>query len=431
MPGKFHTIALLPLGCIFLAAAAAHADVFNLGSGLTSLQFVTVGDAGNAADTAVMTLDGTTGYGSVGSAYNMGMYDVTAAQYCAMLNAVAGTSDPYGLYNVNMDTAVSSYGCNIKRTLNEGVYSYSVAAEWANRPVNYVSWGDAVRFCNWLQNGQPAGAEDLTTTENGAYYSNGATTDATLLAVTRKAEAKYFLPSENEWYKAAFYDPNKPDGAGYWAYPTLSDAVPSNALSATGANNADFYSGGYTIGSPYYRTEVGAFASSPGPYGTFDQGGNVNEWVETKVIVGASSYRGLRGGSYSNSANLLASTARNGTVPTGDGPGIGFRIASILQAETYSWQGGDDDTMTAWGVAANWTLGSVPDGPGVNVQFGTQPAASSIVDMVSVGRTVGNITFAETTGTLIQSTYGHALVLDNRGEVSTLDVSGDHYISAR
>jgi formylglycine-generating enzyme required for sulfatase activity len=43
-----------------------------------------------------------------------------------------------------------------------------VVADWADRPVNYVSWGDAARFANWLHNGQPSGAQDLTTTEEGA-----------------------------------------------------------------------------------------------------------------------------------------------------------------------------------------------------------------------------------------------------------------------
>ena len=85
---------LFTTGClVLLAALAAHAsgDVFNMPSGQTSLQFVTVGDPGNARDTVVMQFDGTTGYGSVPYVYQMGMYDVTVAQYCQFLNAVAKT----------------------------------------------------------------------------------------------------------------------------------------------------------------------------------------------------------------------------------------------------------------------------------------------------------------------------------------------------
>ncbi|MCC6125216.1 MAG: SUMF1/EgtB/PvdO family nonheme iron enzyme [Pirellulales bacterium] len=420
----FHSKCIAFMALTLFVAAAARADVFNMPAGFTSLQFVAVGNPGNAADTAVMN-DATTGYGSVGYAYNIGMYDVTAAQYSVFLNAVANTADPYGLYNANMNVAANAYGCNIVRGGAAGSYSYSVAAEWANRPVNYVSWGDAARFCNWLQNGQPSGAQTAATTEDGAYYLNGANSDAALSAVARKTAAAFFLPNENEWYKAAYYDPNKPGGTGYWTYATKNDSPPSNVLSPTGTNNANYMSGNY---GPYYRNEVGAFAGSPGPYGTFDQNGNVNQWIETKF---AGSTRGLRGGGYGNAANVLASAFRNYTVPTGDAPGTGFRVAGILETAVYTWKGGSDDTMTAWGVAANWTpIAAVPDGPGVNVCFGAQPATSPIVDMVSVGRTVANIIFVDATSTLVQSTYGHSLTLNNRGSLSTIDVTGEHFISA-
>ncbi len=78
-------------------------------TGLASVEFVPVGDAGNAADPD-------TGYGAVGYEYNIGKYDVTAGQYCEFLNAVATKSDPYGLYNTNMNTANYSTGCNILRS---------------------------------------------------------------------------------------------------------------------------------------------------------------------------------------------------------------------------------------------------------------------------------------------------------------------------
>ena len=80
----------------------------------------------------------------------------------------------------------------------------------ANCPAFNVSWGDAARFCNWLQNGQStSGTEAAGTTETGAYTLSGGTSDAALLAITRNANATYFIPSENEWYKAAYYSPTK------------------------------------------------------------------------------------------------------------------------------------------------------------------------------------------------------------------------------
>jgi len=108
--------------------------------------------------------------------YRIGKYEVTAGQYCEFLNAV-GKTDTYGLYNTLMDTATydqwgRNQGCNIKRTGSPGSYAYSVDSNWANRPVNYVSWGDAVRFANWLHNDQPTGAQGLSTTEDGAWADN-------------------------------------------------------------------------------------------------------------------------------------------------------------------------------------------------------------------------------------------------------------------
>ena len=98
-----------------------------------------------------------TGYGAVHYAYNIGTYEVTAGQYCEFLNAVAAT-DSHELYNSNMWS--NTYGCKIQRSGSLGSYTYSVDVNWANRPVNYVSWGDAARFANWLHNGQPTGPQD-------------------------------------------------------------------------------------------------------------------------------------------------------------------------------------------------------------------------------------------------------------------------------
>jgi formylglycine-generating enzyme required for sulfatase activity len=165
-----------------------------------------VGNPGNAADTVVMN-DGTTGYGAVPYTYQIGKYDVTTAQYCQFLNAVATTSDPYGLYNSYMATDMPTVA--ITQSGTAGNYSYSVTGNYGqgvNCPIFDVTWGDAARFCNWLQNNQPTGAEGPGTTETGAYTLNGATTNAALMAITRNAGAVDFIPSENEWYKAAYYN---------------------------------------------------------------------------------------------------------------------------------------------------------------------------------------------------------------------------------
>jgi formylglycine-generating enzyme len=305
---------------IFILSLAA-----SIAAQAITIDTVTVGNPGNAPDTAVMN-DGTTGYGEVDYTYKIGKFEITAGQYVAFLNAVAKTADPYHLLGTGMGNTSSTWmGCNITVGGTPGNYVYSVPTDWANRPVNYVDWGSAARFCNWLYHGQPnTGVEDATTTEDGSYDLNGAVTDEALSTIKRKTTATWVIPSENEWYKAAYYDPNKngTGSPGYWLYPTKSDDLPSNVLSnPDSGNNANFVQGGaYTIGGSYYRTTVGAFSNSEGPYNTFDQGGNIEEWNETS----------LRGGSFGGPSICLAASFRGyPTLRGSTGCGDGFRVAYV------------------------------------------------------------------------------------------------------
>ena len=184
-----------------------------------TIDTVPVGNTGNANDPATGNL-----YGGVTHAYRIDKHEVTVGQYAAFLNAVAKT-DTHALYNTLMATRVNIAG--IARSGASGSFSYSPIGS-ANRPVTYVSWGDAARFANWLHNGQPTGAQDAGTTEAGAYTLNGATTDAALGAVSRNANAQWFLPSDSEWYKAAYHQPMAQGGDSddYWSYPMRSNSVP-------------------------------------------------------------------------------------------------------------------------------------------------------------------------------------------------------------
>ncbi len=326
--GRCRRFAISITAIAFLPASLAKADVFNMPSGQTSLQFVTVGDAGNKAD----LLTGGT-LGSVGYTFQMGKYDVTFGQYTAFLNAVAA-SDPYGLYNSSMGTLFSTQG--ISRSGSSGSYSYSVtgsAPGAANMPILRTTWGDAARFCNWLQNGQPtSGTEGNATTETGAYQLSGATSNAALLAVAAPAHsgtgaAQFFIPTENEWYKAAYYKSGGTN-AGYWIYPMQSNTAPDNslALALSESNDANFLTNSGYTDPIYYLTPVGTFAASPGPYGTFDIGGDSYQWNETNY---SNTYRGVSGGPYYLGSNFL--TSYIGTI--GSGPsvnGYGFRVASSV-----------------------------------------------------------------------------------------------------
>jgi formylglycine-generating enzyme required for sulfatase activity len=212
-----------------------------------------------------------------------------------------------------------------------GPYTYTIKSGMANMPVVDVTWFDTLRFANWLNNGQGNGS-----TEIGSYTLLGGTpTPSNASTISRNAGAQWVLPSENEWYKAAYYDPTLNSGSGgYWLYPTRNNTAPVNILSSTGTNNANFYDDygtgthGYTTGSPYL-TDVGAFAASPGPYGTFDQGGDVWQWNETDIF-GDGSSRGLRGGGWHSYSIGLASSYRDHYYPTYEGGTyIGFRVASV------------------------------------------------------------------------------------------------------
>jgi len=100
-----------------------------------------------------------------------------------------------------------------------------------NKPVLFVTWFDCARYCNWLHNGKPKGLQNLSTTEDGAYLLNGKIIGD---SVARKPGAAYFIPTHNEWYKAAYYKGGSTN-AGYWKYATQTDTIePISFVSSTG-----------------------------------------------------------------------------------------------------------------------------------------------------------------------------------------------------
>jgi len=318
---------------LLLAPVGATADI--------TIETVPVGNPGNTGELSGNRAGGIGPdriCGAVAYEYNIGKYEVTAGQYKDFLNAMAKT-DTYGLYNASMNS--HAYGCQITRNGTSGNYTYDFSgrpsgsgteADWANRPVNYVSWYDTLRFVNWMTNGQGTGS-----TESGSYTITGGGVNAgsvTIPTATERAtwstgaNSYFLLTSEDEWYKAAYHDKNAVLAATYFDYPTSSNSMPSNDLtSPDGGNNANFYQGGYTIGSPYYRTPVGEFELSDSPYGTFDQGGNVWEWNESILYDGSS--RGLRGGSFNNNAGNLRAADRYDINPTNEYNFIGFRVSEV------------------------------------------------------------------------------------------------------
>ncbi len=260
-----------------------------------------VGNSNNTADS--------NGYGAVAYDYKIGTYEVTNSQYVSFLNAKAKT-DTYELYATQMGQT-SEHG-GIDRTGSSGSYTYSVKAGMGNSPVNHVNFWDAARFTNWLTSGD---------TEVGV-YNLGGVLNPTNASITRNAAAwdagGVAIASRDEWYKAAYYDPNfSIDEGGYWDY-----AHQSNSISTADANYANT-----TL------TDVGTYSAAASYYGTFDQGGNVWEWNDT--IAGSG--RDLRGGAFTDVTETNLSSS------TGFGYGtlnqlsiVGFRISIIPEPSTYA-----------------------------------------------------------------------------------------------
>jgi formylglycine-generating enzyme required for sulfatase activity len=206
-----------------------------------------------------------------------------------------------------------------------------------------VSWFDSARFSNWMANGQPTGAQSSTTTENGAYNVNGAISgNAVAKNATNpntSAAPTFYVPNQNEWYKAAYYSPTLNSGSGgYYAYATQSNTAPGNIVGSA-ANQVNYALGGvFSVtqsssysGSQNYLTDVGAFSGSGSFYGTFDQSGNVFQWNDLDGAAGSS--RGLRGGYWYNDAFFLSSSGGKSNDPSVVGSDIGFRLAGSAVPE--------------------------------------------------------------------------------------------------
>ena len=261
-----------------------------------TIDWVTVGDAGNAADT--------NGYGVVTNAFRIMKFEWTNSQYVDFLNAVDPTgATPNGIYDPPMGSdsrgGISLVGANPTGS------KYVARTNMGDKPVNWVDWFDAARVANWLQNGQGSGS-----TETGAYTFVGGQTSGTAPAVNDNA--LFWIPTTNEWYKAAYYQGGGTN-AGYWAYATQSNTAPTTVtanavgLGSAGStgNFANYNNAADWNGQNGNVTTVGS-NGGPSVYGTFDMTGNAWEWTDLTAVAGTQ--RGLWGGGYDNNATQVSSS---------------------------------------------------------------------------------------------------------------------------
>lgn len=294
------------------------------------IPFVTVSNPGNAPD-------GLTGYGDVDYSFAISKYDITIGQYVTFLNDVArlkGNPAIEALYDEDMGATKKVFEQTIVRTGNgvEGdAYIYSVSPKTsADDPVVFVSWNQAARFVNYLHNGAASGAS----TETGAYdFINGGPIPA------KGPDAKFWIPSENEWYKAAYFNPI--DGT-YTKYATQSSSLPAQAPPVGDPlhlQNSVNYQGAMPEGNKL--TPVGAYTYTDSAYGTYDQSGLVWQWTDTTIGSPEVGFNKIvRGGSWSYGIAAIESTTRR-DYPIGDtqdegaykDDDTGFRIATIASQD--------------------------------------------------------------------------------------------------
>jgi formylglycine-generating enzyme required for sulfatase activity len=273
---------------------SAQADTFGTSGNEFTIDFVNIGNAGNAADTNT--------YGAVPYEYRMGIYEISQD---AITKATAS-----GMANVT-------------------------AGAWTgNQPAATISWYEAAAFVNWLNTstGKQA-AYNLTFSGSWSMtlWSSGQAWTAGGENLYRNKDAFYFLPSENEWYKAAYYNPA---GSNYFLYPTASDSVPTAVASGTNAGTAVYNS----------AAAVPAIVDSAGglsPYGTMGQGGNVFEWNESAFDGSNNSpseSRAFRGGGWGSAEDSLRSSYRGdlGVSEANEYNDLGFRVASVPEPSTYA-----------------------------------------------------------------------------------------------
>jgi len=187
----------------------------------------------------------------------------------------------------------------ISRTGAEGAYTCAAKENMADKPVGYVSFWNACRFCNWMHHGSPSGPQGDATTEDGAYTL--APDRVAANSVFRNPSAVYFIPSENEWHKAAFHEPGagwiryvsmRAVPTGYWRCATRSNSDPLDATAdlvgniltsppVDASNIANQNQGAQWNSQDGNVTTVGS--GGPGNatfYGAFDMSGNMPEWTE-------------------------------------------------------------------------------------------------------------------------------------------------------
>jgi len=278
------------------ASAQLVTESFGSGANQFTMDFVTIGNPNNAADTT----GNPNPAGSVAYTYNLGKYEVSRDMVTK-----ANASGSLGITLLDM----SGLGGN-----------------QVNKPATGISWYEAAKFVNWMNTSQ--GYQAAYKFDGSGTWSAG---DAGYNANNqlRNSLAKYVIASRDEWYKGAYGNLD-----GTWNnYATGSDSVPAPVSGGTAANTSVY-------GQPITRGPADIIsAGGLSAYGTMGQEGNALEWTET-VVDGSNStvgaIRELRGGAWFSDGSDLAASSRSGDFPSEGGGTYGFRVASVPEPSAIS-----------------------------------------------------------------------------------------------
>ena len=308
-----------------LLVTTLDAQVATTGPHKTRMPWVVVGDPGNPSDVW--------GPGTVNHVYLIGRHEVTNQQYATFLNAKAALGDPLELFSGAMLTDPRGGIVRVGSGTAGDPFVHVSKPFMGQKPVNFVSWFDALRFVNWMNNGM--GDAD---TEAGAYTLLGGTPiPSNGDSITRNPGARVVLPSEDEWFKAAHYDPGAFGGfGGYWLYATQTSATPIPVVATAfggvvnpGRNVVNYNAFATWGGLSGHLTTVGS-AGAQSYYGCADMNGNVSEWSETFFTWAGTLYRINRGGTWELDETIMDKDSWAITVPYLERDDIGFRAARVL-----------------------------------------------------------------------------------------------------
>jgi formylglycine-generating enzyme len=292
---------LLLLGLTSPFGGILCADIFGTGSTQFEMEFVTIGFPNNIPDQGHPAGPGPS-IGTVMNTYRLAKFEVSEEM----------------IQKANAATSASAFPLNIV-----------IDSRGPNMPATSISWFESARFINWL---------NITSGYSPAYKFVNSPQNADQVFVLweagdigynpnnpfRNTLSHYFLPSADEWYKAAYFNPN----SGTYSRFANSMAVPPVAVSSSNIANTAVYDQQSSDAGP---AEV-LFAGGPSAFGTIGQGGNVNEWHETeRDLTNDTPFaaRLVRGGAW-YSHSLEMSTSRYSTLgPLGNYYHTGFRVASV------------------------------------------------------------------------------------------------------